>query len=170
MRGKIGMQAFAIAIGLMLAVLVPAMAQKAPTGDPARLAAAKELMAAQGGIEQANKALEQISNAMVAEVRRSSPAEADGLQRFMKSYASPTNPTVKAFFENVLKSSIDFYADRCTVEEMKAMTAFMGSPAGKKFLSIAPDAATVLAPHMVQFQKALIADVQAAAQRGEFKK
>ena len=158
----------ALALGLVAAT--PASAQKAPaTIDPAKLAAAKELMAAQGGIEQARKGLDQTRNAMIAEVRRASPAEADGFARFMETYIGTSNPKVTAFFEKVLDSTTTFYAERCSIEEMKGMTAFLGTPSGKKFIALAPEVAASLAPHFIEFQKGLMADVQAAAQRGEFK-
>ena len=164
-------RALVMAFGLLAAMAVSAQAQKAPaTPDPAKLAAAKELMAAQGGIEQARKGLDQTRSAMVAEVRRASPAEADGFARFMDTYLGAANPKVTAFFEKVLESTTIFYAERCSIEEMKGMTTFLGTPAGKKFIALAPEVAASLAPHFIEFQKGLMADVQAAAQRGEFKK
>ena len=163
--------ALALALGLLVAMATTVVAQKAPAAiDPANLAAAKELMAAQGGIEQARKGLEQTKAAMIAEVRRASPAEADGFARFMDTYLGTGNPKVTAFFEKVLESTTNFYAERCTIEEMKGMTTFLGTPAGKKFIALAPEVAAGLAPHFIEFQKGLMADVQAAAQRGEFKK
>ena len=107
---------------------------------------------------------------MIAEVRRTSPEEADGFAKFMETYIGSTNPKVTAFFEKVIDATTTFYAERCTVEEMKAMTAFLQTPAGKKFIALAPEAAAGIAPHFIEFQKGLIADIQGAAQRGEFKK
>lgn len=164
-----------LSLTLALALVAPlgaslALAQKAPAVDPVKLAAAKELMAAQGGIDQARKGLQQMTTAMIAEVRRTSPTEADGFAKFMATYVGPDNPKVTKFFEDVLEASTIFYAERCTIEEMKAMAAFMQTPAGKKFVAVAPEAAAVIAPRMIQFQQSLIADVQAAAQRGDFKK
>lgn len=166
--------AIGFAIGLFAAAPLPALAQKAPAdtakNDPAKLAAAKELMAAQGGMEQARKGLDQSRAAMIAEVRRTSPSEAEGFAKFMDTYIGSTNPKVVAFFEKVIEATTSFYAERCSIEEMKAMTAFLKTPAGKKFIEIAPEASAGIAPHFIAFQKDLIADVQAAAQRGEFKK
>lgn len=147
-----------------------ASAQTPPAADPARVAAAEELIQVQGGIEQARKGLTQMTAAMVAEVRRTNPAEADGLETFMKTYVSADSPKVTEFFEDVKKASVQFYAERCTVDELKAMTAFLQTPQGRKFVELAPEATTVIAPRFIKFQHALIADVQAAAARGEFKK
>jgi hypothetical protein len=145
-------------------------AQTPPSPDPARLAAAEELIQIQGGIEQARKGLTQMTAAMVAEVRRTSPAEADGLEAFMKTYVSADSPKVTAFFEDVKKASVEFYAERCTLEELRAMSEFLKTPQGRKFIELAPEATTIIAPRFVRFQQSLIADVRAAAARGEFKK
>ncbi len=158
-----------LVLGLLAVCPVPVSAQKAPP-DAAKLEAAKELMAAQGGMEQARKGLDQSRKAMIAEVRRTSPEEAEGFAKFMDTYVGSSNPKVTAFFEKVIAATTTFYAERCTIEEMKAMTAFLKTPAGKKFIELAPEAAAGIAPHFIEFQKGLIADVQAAAQRGEFKK
>ena len=168
-RLLVGRLALSAVLGLIAIGSLPASAQKAPI-DPAKLAAARELMAAQGGIEQARKGLDQSRAAMIAEVRRTSPEEADGFAKFMGTYLGSSNPKVTAFFEKVIAATTTFYAERCTIEEMKAMTAFLQTPAGKKFIALAPEAAAGMAPHFIEFQKGLTADIQAAAQRGEFKK
>lgn len=159
------------AAALLVALSLPGMAQKAPaTVDPARMAAAKELMEAQGGVAQAKKSLEQMTTAMVEQVRRSSPGEAEGLKQFMQTNYAPDNPKVSSYFKDVLEVSAQFYAERCTVEELKAMAVFMKTPVGQKFVLLAPDLAAAMAPTLIKFQQGVIADVQAAAQRGDFKK
>lgn len=153
----------------LLSFPVVAQSPQAPI-DPARMVAAKALMEAQGGIAQAQKALEQMTTAMVEQVRKQSPSEADGFQRFMQQYLAPDSQRVTAYFNAILQASTMFYAERCTVEELKAMTAFMATPTGQKFVSLAPELGAVMAPELIRFQKDLIGEVQAAAARGEFKK
>ncbi len=151
-------------------VATAATAQQPPAGDPAKLAAARELLMAQGGIEQARKGLTQMTDAIVEQVRRVNPSEADGLAQFMKTYVEPSSPRVTTFFEGVLEDSIAFYAERCSLEEIKAMTAFLATPAGRKFTALAPEAASSIAPRFVAFQQAMLKDVQAAIARGELGK
>lgn len=156
---------------LALVTIAPAQAQKAPAAvDPARLAAAKELLEAQGGTAQAKKALDQMTTALVDQIRRMSPSEADGLKKFMATHYSSDSAKVTAYFNEVLEVSVQFYAERCTVEELKAMTQFMKTPTGQKFVLLAPDLAAVMAPSLIKFQQQVMTDVQGAAQRGEFKK
>ena len=46
--------------------------------------------------------------------------------------------------------SIEFYAARCSVEELKAMTEFLKAPAGQKFVSLAPEASQIIAPRFIR--------------------
>ena len=161
------------ALGLALLLLwaaAPVMAQQAAPPDPARVAAARELIAAQGGIEQANKGMRQMLDAIVEQVRRGNSRDAEALARFFQTYAGPENPKVQAFFSTVVETSVAFYAERCTVDELKAMTAFLLTPAGKRFVELAPEIGASIAPHLLAFQQAIMQDVQAAIQRGELGK
>jgi hypothetical protein len=172
MRSGIARHVMAVALAFVVGTAIwhaRADAQTPPAIDPARIAAAEELIQIQGGIEQARKGLTQMTIAMVAEVRRTNPTEADGLENFMRTYVSADSPKVTSFFEDVKAASIQFYAERCTLEELKAMSEFLNTPHGRKFVSLAPEATTIIAPRFVKFQQSLIADIQAAAARGEFK-
>lgn len=162
-------RALGFAALLWLALPAAAFAQQATALDPARIAAARELMEAQGGMEQANKGMRQMLDAIVAQVRRSSAGDAEALARFFQGYG-PENPKVKTFFTTVMETTVVFYAERCTVEELKAMTAFLQTPAGKRFVALAPDVGASLAPHLLAFQQGVMQDVQAAVQRGELGK
>lgn len=164
-------QSLCLVAVLAFSAASPSLAQKAPAAaDPARLAAAKELLEAQGGTAQAKKALDQMTTALVDQIRRMNPAEADGLKKFMATHYAPDSAKVTAYFNEVLDVSVQFYAERCTVEELKAMTQFMKTPTGQKFVLLAPELAAVMAPSLIKFQQQVMVDVQGAAQRGEFKK
>lgn len=154
-----------------LVAMGSAHAQKAPAAiDPARLAAAKELLEAQGGTAQARKAFDQMATALVDQMRRVNPAEAEGLKKFMATNYASDSAKVTAYFSEVLEASTQFYAERCTVEELKAMTQFMKTPTGQKFVLLAPELGAAIAPSLIKFQQQVMVDVQGAAQRGEFKK
>lgn len=144
------------------------LAQKASL-DPARLAAAREMMAAQGGSAQAQKGLDQMRAAMIADVARRNPGETEAFTRFMERYMGKDSPRLKRYIDQALEAIVGFYAERCTVEELKAMAAFLASPTGRKFVSIAPEAGSAIVPHLMQFQNDMISDIRAAAERGEFK-
>lgn len=167
-------RAFGLAAALWLAMPATAFAQQvapppATAHDPARIAAAREMMEAQGGIEQANKGMRQMLDAIVEQVRRGNPRDAEALARFFQGYG-PDNPKVKSFFATVVETSVAFYAERCSLEELVAMTAFLRTPAGKRFVALAPEVGASLAPHLLAFQQAVMQDVQAAIQRGDLGK
>ena len=146
----------------------PVVAQQSP--DAERIAAARALIEAQGGTEQARKAYDQMMTAMTAEIARRSPGEVDGFKSFMQTHCSYDSGPVTRFFDGVIADMIAFYAERCSVEELEAMTAFVRSPAGRKLTAIAPEAATVMLPKLLELQKGVMAEVKAAVRRGELKK
>ena len=159
--------------GLFLAAAMlwpcgPAAAQQTQP-DADRIAAARALIEAQGGRAQTRKAYDQMMAAMTAEVGRRSPSEAESFQQFVQKHFAAESPRIAGFFDGAIEALVAFYAERCTVEELKAITAFLQSAAGQKLTAIAPEAATVMFPKLLELQKAVAAEVRAAAQRGELK-
>ncbi len=137
--------------------------------DPARIAAAREIFAAQGGKEQAQQLLDSTSKSILAETKSSNPQMAEPLERFLKKYFDPTNPKIQKLFSDVLDASANFYAERFTVEELNALAAFLKSPTGQKFVKAAPEASAAAAPPILEFQRRLMFELQYAFARGEFK-
>lgn len=160
-------------LGMLLlaaALSGPADAQKGSVPNPQKLSAARALIDAQGGIAQVRKVLARMTQAIVAQARRGDPAEADGLEKFLKTYVGTDNKKVNDFFADISESMAQFYAERCTIEELTTMTTFLQSPAGKRFVELAPESGAVVAPRMMEFQKSLMADIMVAARSGAFKK
>jgi len=157
----------AAAIGVF-AVWSAALAQDAlKDSEAARLAAARDLVAAQGGVEQARKFYEQTIAAFSAELRRTHGGGAEQAMRAMENVLNASNPKISGFFDEVQEIAVRFYAERFTIEEMSVATAFISSSAGKKFQAAAPDLLAVLAPAYVRFQNTLFAEIKDAMARGE---
>lgn len=161
-----------IALLLATVLLAPwsgaALAQKSPEPDPARIAAAREMFQAQGGVEQARKGLDATTKSIIEQTRQRNPDIADGLERFLKNYFAPDNDNIKKLLDDVLDLSARFYAERFSVEEMRQLTTFLRSPVGQKFVEAAPLASAAVAPRLIEFQQKLMIALQMAMSRGEF--
>lgn len=137
--------------------------------DPARIAAAKELLAAFGGLEQAKASVPQFVNALVAEIRSRDEKIGAPAEYFLRSETEPDKPRVKAYLAEVEAAATSFYADTFTVDEMKTITAFYTSAAGKKFQAETPKLLGMMAPMMARFQQSLIQDMQKGLSGGAAK-
>ena len=150
-----------LAIALMMACAAPSMAQKAPA-DPARMAAAKELMTAAGGKETAIKAMNQMKDAMIKQLRVAKPAEVASVEGLLNKLLAPDHPRVVTYLNEVEQGALDFYAERFTVDELKAITQFQMSPVGKKFRDLTPELGTVMAGPFIRFQQGMMVEMQQA--------
>jgi len=163
-----------IAIFLLLScsfLAAGAIAQSsAPAPDPARVQAAREMFAAQGGVDQARKSLDEITKSIIEQARQSSPDIADGLERFLKDYFSSEKGHVKALLDDVLDISARYYAERFTVEEMQQLTNFLRSPVGQKFVEAAPGVTAAATPRLIEFQQRMMMSLQMAMNRGDLHK
>ena len=149
------------AAALCLALL-PASAALAqtPSLDPARVAAAKDLVAATGGMEQARTGYEQMMAAMISQIRGQNPAEADKFKAFMDRFLAPDGDIAKTYFSETLAAFTTFYAGNFTVAELNEIKTFQGSATGKKFQAKAPEMMSAMAPAMMKMQQSLVAGLQ----------
>jgi hypothetical protein len=134
--------AAALALGLAFAGLAPAHAQQQPEAapeivDPARLAAARDLLVATNTDAQ----FAAIIPLMFRQMRQSLPGQAPNHQ-----------DEVNKVFEEIQKQFLDrrgeildqiarLYALKFTPEEMNALAEFYRSPVGQKFIAAMPDIA-----------------------------
>jgi hypothetical protein len=151
--------ASAIAAGLWV---LPSEAQRA---DPARTAAARELVEATGGIAMAEKAIDEMLTGIVNSMRQTNPVSAAEFERMMRTVLSPSSPKVRAYLQEIMDVTVTLYAEKFTVEEMRQLSAFHRSAVGKKFQSVMPEAMSRMAPAMMKFQSSIMPDVQAASQQ-----
>jgi uncharacterized protein len=151
-------------VGLLMLPATLAFAQKAPAPtaplDPARVAAAKDLIAATGGTDAAKKAMDQMSAAISAQMRGQNPAQAEKFTSIMSKHLAPEGPIVKAYLTDVMESFTTFYAANFTVVELNEIKVFQSSATGKKFQSVAPQMMAGMAQPMMKMQQSLMTEIQ----------
>jgi hypothetical protein len=141
---------------------LPAQAQRA---DAAKLAAARELVDATGGIAMAERVVDEMITGMVQQMRLQNPSVATEFERIMRTVMSPNSPKVKAYFNDIIEVTTQFYAEKFTIDELRQLTAFQRSPVGQKFQKVVPEAMSRMTPVIMKFQNSIAPDVQAASQR-----
>ena len=122
-------------------------------------AAAAELLQALGGMEQARKTIAQLKTGMIQDVTRRSPDIAPAFSAFVTKELAPDSARVTAYLKDIEKLAVTFYKENFTVAEMKEISAFQRTEAGKKFQRQAPQLLQKMTPRMMQFQQELIGDV-----------
>jgi hypothetical protein len=151
-------------VGLLMVPSAVVFAQKAPVAapalDPARVAAAKELIAATGGTDAAKKGMEQMTAAISAQMRGQNPAQAEKFAAIMAKHLAPEGTIVKTYLTEVGDAFVTFYATNFTVPELKEVQTFQASATGKKFQSLAPQMMTGMAAPMMKMQQSLMAEIQ----------
>lgn len=118
-----------------LALLPPAFAEDvSPASDPARLAAARDLMDVTGVTKQLDSMMDVMkkgfasgAKAETSETGKKLSAEFDGaMAKFM------------GYKEDMLKDFASLYAETFTAEEMKSVADFYRSGTGAKFITMTP--------------------------------
>jgi uncharacterized protein len=152
MRISTALRVLAASLGLALAFAPPAVGQATPPAaapaeqqiDPARLAAARELLAAAKIEETLTKTLpmmlEQMSGPMVDHFAGTLKDDA-ARETFRKTSAAVTRATQQQFAEQqgeVIEIVAKVYARSFTVEEMNAIAGFLRSPHGARFMELTP--------------------------------
>jgi hypothetical protein len=154
----------AAVVGLLMLPATLAFAQKAPAPaaalDPARVAAAKELIAATGGLDAAKKAMDQMSAAMAGQMRGKDPAYAEKFTAVMAKHMAVDGVIFKTFMTDVMESFTTFYATNFTVTELNEIKTFQVSATGKKFQGMAPQMMAGAAAPMMKMQQMLITEIQ----------
>jgi uncharacterized protein len=151
-------------VGLLMLPSAIAFAQKAPVAapalDPARVAAAKELIATTGGTEAAKKGMEQMTAAISAQMRGQNPAQAEKFAAIMAKHLAPESAIVTTYLTEVGDTFVTFYAANFTVPELKEVQTFQASATGKKFQLLAPQMMAGAAAPMMKLQQSLMVEIQ----------
>jgi uncharacterized protein len=122
---------------LMMLPWVPAFAQKPPTAatalDPARIAAAKELMAAKGGTDALKKVITELGAGIIADYRVSHPAKAAKIAVTIGELLAPDGPVSREYVSEAMEKLTVFHATRFTASELEELKTFYLTPTGKKY-------------------------------------
>jgi len=127
----------AASVGVALALLAgAATAEDTATVDPARIAAAKELMQATGMTKQMDEMVTVMGEGFRKGARSSgNTAAADKLSDEFESHMQK----LMSYREAMIDEFAVIYAERFTAEELKAVTDFYRSPTGQKFIQASPE-------------------------------
>lgn len=154
-----------LAAALTLGFVAKAQEPGAETVDPARLAAAQEVLEIAGSLADMRKAMGVMKTAMIDQTRQTNPAMAEQLGVFLDELLAEGNPRVETYLTEAREALTVFYATRFTVEELNDLKTFYATPTGKKMLAITPEIPAAIAGPLVRFQQGLIQDLQAKMQK-----
>jgi hypothetical protein len=117
-----------IVVALALAIAPAAVAQEKPATDPARLELARQLVAASGGAETAQKMVQQMYVSLDDVFAKVVPA--DKLPLFRTMQRDIQAETMK-MIPDLMAQSVDIYARVLTEQELRDMVAFQTSETGQ---------------------------------------
>jgi hypothetical protein len=142
-------------LGTLVFVLATAgaSAQDASGPDPARVAAAKELMVAMDVQEQFQKTTAAMKDLLTQQMQ--SQPGGDKMKAVMDKIFDPSSEGIKTYFTDAEGAYVNFFASRFTVEELKEIAVFQSSPVGKKMQASMPDMIAALGPPLAKFQESI---------------
>ena len=125
-------RALCLSLSVLAAAIVGAANAQAP--DPARLAAAKDMMTLSGAVKQFDEAMPLIFDQMSKSFMTVAPGKAKEIREVF-------DQLVPRFMERkgeLLDQIAALYAAELTLEELNATIAFYKSPAGLRFAGVQP--------------------------------
>lgn len=141
-----------------------AHAQTTPSDDPARLAAARDVVNTIGGISEVRRSLKPFQEALIQKLSGEMPAQAAEIATFLQKEMALESTRVVALLTTLQTANEAFYAENFTVEELQAIVVFLKSSAGQKFQGLSPNLAAIIGSQLGAFQEKLIKDVKALAE------
>lgn len=151
--------------GLMMFVCAPAFAETqgaapvAATADPARIAAARELMEVTGVSRQ----LDGMLNAIKQNAAKG--AATGGGEEASKKVAAAFEEATKKFLsykEDMINDFAALYAKTFTAEEMKTVTEFYKSGPGAKFITMMPQVMQEGGAIGIKYSQRVLEDIKAS--------
>jgi len=113
-----------------------ACAEDAPAADPARVAAAKELMDVTGMTKQMDGMIAVMGQGFRTGARESAgSAAAESIGKEFDQHMQ----RMMSYRDQMLEEFAVVYAQRFTVDELKAVIDFYKSPTGQKFIAASPE-------------------------------
>lgn len=131
---KVTALGLALGMGSMPVGVRPVLAQQAAAPTPAALAAAKELLSALGSDKQLEAMIPMLMQNMRQLVLQQKPGQQKELDEAFKVLETKFSARRMELIDEVAVT----YAALVPLDDMKAMTAFFLSPAGKRFVAMQP--------------------------------
>lgn len=145
-----------LAVALVLSVAAPALAQKAAL-DPARLAAARDLLEATGVAKQMDGMMSAMSQGFERGATQGSNASAG------KAASKEFNVFLEKFSgyrQPMLDDFAALYAERFTAEELKSIADFYRSGPGARFIAAMPELMQAGSKIGMTYAEKVIADIK----------
>lgn len=153
-----------VLLAATLALASPVSAQEAtPPPDPANVAAAQELVKAMDARGQALASIAHLRQALIMRMQANEPGKVVGFTAYTDKELDPAGPRVSGFLSDMENIAVQFYARSFSIDEMKAISTFQASEAGRKFNTLTPELGGLIATRMSQFQSDLIKAVEKGA-------
>lgn len=145
-----------LAVALVLSVAAPALAQKAAV-DPARLAAARDLLEATGVAKQMDGMMSAMSQGFERGATQGGNASAG------KAASKEFNVFLEKFSgyrQPMLDDFAALYAERFTAEELKSIADFYRSGPGARFIAAMPELMQAGSKIGMTYAEKVIADIK----------
>jgi hypothetical protein len=156
----------ALVIAALLAALLSAPASLcAQSPDPARLAAAHELMEVAGVAKQFNEVMPVLAQRLGEAFVAVAPDKADEIREVFKQIAVKFVDRKGELIDQIAA----LYAEKLSAEDMTAIVAFYKSPVGARFISIQPEMSRQAMTLGQRWGSAIGREIEAEARR-ELKK
>lgn len=150
----------AAAVGLLFLVSAPALAEDAkPPVDPARIAAARDLMEVTGVTKQ----LEGMMDAMKQGFAKSAKSENSEAGKKMSEGFDAAMTKFMGYRGEMLQDFAALYAETFTAEEMKSVADFYRSGTGAKFIAMTPELMQKGSVIGMKYSQKVIEDMKASA-------
>ncbi|MGE0849151.1 MAG: DUF2059 domain-containing protein [Hyphomicrobiaceae bacterium] len=124
----------ALVAATCLALLASSAALRAQTPDPARVAAAKEMMQSAGVAKQFDEVMPLLARQLSASFIAVAPDKADEIRQVFSELAAKFVDRKNELIDKIAAA----YADQLTLDELNAIAAFYRSPVGAKFVEVQP--------------------------------
>jgi hypothetical protein len=124
----------ALVAATCLAFLASSAALRAQTRDPARVAAAKEMMQSAGVAKQFDEVMPLLARQLSASFIAVAPDKADEIRQVFTELAAKFVDRKNELIDEIATA----YADQLTLDELNAIAAFYRSPVGAKFVEVQP--------------------------------
>jgi hypothetical protein len=138
------MKAFLLAASVALAVTSAAYAQQAAP-SPEKLALARQIFEAQGGVKNLQAMVDSVQSSMMAQVLQSVPPDQRAAREAVQDAA---RETMRDFLPRLIDFETNFFAVNFSDAELKDIAGFYKSPTGQDIIAKGPLLAQQLGPFM----------------------
>lgn len=146
------MKSIAIAAALLFCS-APAFAQTPAELDPAKVALARQIMEASGGVKQAEAQIDAMYGAMFSKMAEQMPKDQ---QVLTGSLQHAMQKEMHALIPPIVDITVNLYAENFSEQELRDVLAFQRSPSGQALIRKSP---VIMQQAMVKMAPLILADM-----------